>query len=187
MAIKDILTKGVSYGDIDLYKSRFDFEKFEIEEQDKATLLQKEQIINNSQKQMMKNIYEIAKNLYESQQILANYHSGSFVEWFETIGLKKDYVYRMIDKYKLAQETNIRNAVNLPVRVVQNIKKMNIDTSQKIEIVKSEDPRKKIAEISHSEKSELTELEVLKIQLRYHTRKVKELKVKIAILEEENI
>ena len=34
MAIKDILTKGVSYGDIDLYKSRFDFEKFEIEEQD---------------------------------------------------------------------------------------------------------------------------------------------------------
>ena len=187
MAIKDILTKGVSYGDIDLYKSRFDFEKFEIEEQDKATLLQKEQIINNSQKQMMKNIYEIAKNLYESQQILANYHSGSFVEWFETIGLKKDYVYRMIDKYKLAQETNIRNAVNLPVRVVQNIKKMNIDTSQKIEIIKSEDPRKKIAEISHSEKSELTELEVLKIQLRYHTRKVKELKVKIAILEEENI
>ena len=80
MAIKDILTKGVSYGDIDLYKSRFDFEKFEIEEQDKATLLQKEQIITNSQKQMMKNIYEIAKNLYESQQILANYHSGSFVE-----------------------------------------------------------------------------------------------------------
>ncbi len=32
MAIKDILTKGVSYGDIDLYKSRFDFEKFEIED-----------------------------------------------------------------------------------------------------------------------------------------------------------
>ena len=92
MAIKDILTKGVSYGDIDLYKSRFDFEKFEIEEQDKATLLQKEQIITNSQKQMMKNIYEIAKNLYESQQILANYHSGSFVEWFSNLGFKKYYV-----------------------------------------------------------------------------------------------
>ena len=187
MAIKDILTKSVNYGGLDLYQSNFDFSKFEIQPGDRDLLLQSEQIISNSQRQMMKNLYEIAKNLYESQQILANYHSGSFVEWFETIGLKKDYVYRMIDKYKLAQETNIRNVVNLPVRVVQNIKKMNIDTSQKIEIVKSEDPRKKIAEISHSEKSELTELEVLKIQLRYHTRKVKELKVKIAILEEENI
>ena len=64
---------------------------------------------------------------------------------------------------------------------------MNIDTSQKIEIVRSENPRKKIAEFSHSEKSELTELEILKIQLRYHTRKVKELKTRIAILEEESI
>ena len=31
------------------------------------------------------------------------------------------------------------------------------------------------------------ELEILKIQLRYHTRKVKELKTKIAVLEKENI
>ena len=185
MAIKDILTKGVSYGDIDLYKSRFDFEKFEIEEQDKATLLQKEQIITNSQKQMMKNIYEIAKNLYESQQILANYHSGSFVEWFSNLGFKKDDVYSMIDKFKLVQETNIKGAIDLPVRVVQNIKKLDIDVKQKIEIVKSENPRKKIEEFSHSEKSELSEMEILKIQLRYHTRKVKELKARMVLLENE--
>ena len=186
MAIKDILTKNVNYGDINLYKSGFDFEKFEIEEEDKATLLQKEQIINNSQKQMMKHLYEIAKNLYESQQILANYHSGSFVEWFKNLGFKKDYVYRMIDKFKLVQETNIKGAIDLPVRVVQNIKKLDIDTKQKIEIVNSINPRKKIEEFSHSEKSELTELEILKIQLRYHTRKVKELKARMVLLEVEN-
>ncbi len=186
MAIKDILTKNVNYGDINLYKSGFDFEKFEIEEEDKATLLQKEQIINNSQKQMMKNLYEIAKNLYESQQILANYHSGSFVEWFKNLGFKKDYVYRMIDKFKLVQETNIKGAIDLPVRVVQSIKKLDIDTKQKIEIVNSINPRKKIEEFSHSEKSELTELEILKIQLRYHTRKVKELKARMVLLEVEN-
>ena len=187
MAIKDILTKSVDYGNLNLYQSHFNFDKFEIQSNDKDLLLQSEQIIANSQKQLMKNLYEIAKNLYESQQILANYHSGSFVEWFENLGLKKDYVYRMIDKYKLAQETNIRNAVNLPVRVVQNIKKMNIDVNKKIEIVNSDNPRKKIEEFSLSEKSELSELESLKIQLRYHTKKIREIKEKISILENEKI
>lgn len=185
MAIKDILSKNVDYGSLSLYQSQFNFDKFEIQPNDKDLLLQSEQIISNSQKQMMKNLYEIAKNLYDSQQILSNYHSGSFVEWFENLGLKKDYVYRMIDKFKLAQETNIRNAVNLPVRIIQNIKKLDIDINQKIEIIKSDNPRKKIEEISHSEKSELTELEILKIQLRYHTKKVKEIKAKISIIENE--
>ena len=75
MAIKDILTKSVNYGGLDLYQSNFDFNKFEIQPSDRDLLLQSEQIISNSQRQMMKNLYEIAKNLYESQQILANYHS----------------------------------------------------------------------------------------------------------------
>ena len=92
----------------------------------------------------------------------------------------------MIDKFKLVQETNIKGAIDLPVRVVQNIKKLDIDTKQKIEIVNSINPRKKIEEFSHSEKSELTELEILKIQLRYHTRKVKELKARMVLLEVEN-
>ena len=76
MAIKDILSKNVNYGGLDLYHSNFDFDKFEIQPGDRDLLLQSEQIISNSQRQMMKNLYEIAKNLYESQQILANYHSG---------------------------------------------------------------------------------------------------------------
>ena len=182
MAIKDILVQSVNYGEVVSYESSFDFDKFEIKDFDKTNLLEKEQIIIKSQKHVIKNLYDIAKNLYDSQQILANYHSGSFIEWFTNLGLKKDYVYRMIDKYKLVLETNVRSAIDLPVRIVQDIKKLNINTNQKIEILKSEDPKNKIKEISLCAKSDFSELEMLTQQLQYHMKKVKEIKAKIALL-----
>ena len=47
-------------------------------------------MIRNSQQTIAKNLYDIAKSLYESQQILSKYGTGSFVEWFNSVIYNKN-------------------------------------------------------------------------------------------------
>ena len=44
--------------------------------------------------QIVRNTFELSKNLFEAREELAVYKSGTFYAWFENLGLKKDYVYR---------------------------------------------------------------------------------------------
>ena len=145
-------------------------------------------MIRNSQQTIGKNLYDIAKNLYESQQILSKYGTGSFVEWFKNLGIDKNYVYRMIAKYNLYQETKEKKAIDLSVRLIEEMKKEDLDIEEKIEIVKSEKPNKKFKEIkygfSHSEKNEKLELDNLKIKLQKSREMLKKYQLQISKLEE---
>ena len=188
MSIDRALSKKVQYEVKKTYLSDFDFLQFSISEDDKEKLLEKEELIRNSQKMIAKNLYDIAKNLYESQQILSKYGTGSFVEWFKNLGIDKNYVYRMIAKYNLYQETKEKKAIDLSVRLIEEMKKEDLDIEEKIEIVKSEKPNKKFKEIkygfSHSEKNEKLELDNLKIKLQKSREMLKKYQLQISKLEE---
>ena len=187
MSIDRALSKKVKYEIKENYLSDFDFSQYNISEDDKESLLEKEEMIKNSQQVIGKNMYDIAKNLYESQQILSKYGTGSFVEWFKNLGIDKNYVYRMIAKYNLYQETNEKKAIDLSVRLIEEMKKEDLDIEEKIEIVKSEKPNKKFKEIkdgfSHSEKNEKVELEKLEIKLEKTKEMLKKYQLKITKLE----
>ena len=188
MSIDRALSKKVQYEVKETYLSDFDFSEFSISEDDKEKLLEKEELIRNSQQTIGKNLYDIAKNLYESQQILSKYGTGRFVEWFKNLGIDKNYVYRMIAKYNLYQETKEKKAIDLSVRLIEEMKKEDLDIEEKIEIVKSEKPNKKFKEIkygfSHSEKNEKLELDNLKIKLQKSREMLKKYQLQISKLEE---
>ena len=188
MSIDRALSKKVQYEVKETYLSDFDFSEFSISEDDKEKLLEKEELIRNSQQTIGKNLYDIAKNLYESQQILSKYGAGSFVEWFKNLGIDKNYVYRMIAKYNLYQETKEKKAIDLSVRLIEEMKKEDLDIEEKIEIVKSEKPNEKFKEIkygfSHSEKNEKLELDNLKIKLQKSREMLKKYQLQISKLEE---
>jgi hypothetical protein len=188
VSIDRALSKKVQYEVKETYLSDFDFSEFSISEDDKEKLLEKEELIRNSQQTIGKNLYDIAKNLYESQQILSKYGTGSFVEWFKNLGIDKNYVYRMIAKYNLYQETKEKKAIDLSVRLIEEMKKEDLDIEEKIEIVKSEKPNKKFKEIkygfSHSEKNEKLELDNLKIKLQKSREMLKKYQLQISKLEE---
>ena len=187
MSIDRALSKKVQYEVKETYLSDFDFSEFSISEDDKEKLLEKEELIRNSQQTIGKNLYDIAKNLYESQQILSKYGTGSFVEWFKNLGIDKNYVYRMIAKYNLYQETKEKKAIDLSVRLIEEMKKEDLDIEEKIEIVKSEKPNEKFKEIkygfSHSEKNEKTKLDKLEIKLERNKEMLEKYQLKIMKLE----
>ena len=125
----------------------FDFDTFNIKESDKTNLYTLERDISENQEKVTKELCEIAKMLYEAREILYEYGDGCFNKWFHNLGFDKNYVSKMIDKYQLVQETKLEKAIDLPVRLVSDMKKEDLDIEQKLEIVSSEEPKEKFKEI----------------------------------------
>ena len=150
MGIDKILDKKADYSDdLDKYNSRFDFEKFEITDRNIIfDLTSKEERIVKNLTMIKRNTFEFSKTLYEAQKLLSNHKTGVFIAWFTNLGLNKNVVYRAIDKYELVLETNNKNVLNLPYRVIDIIKKSELSNKEKNEIVKIEDSKQIIQTIS---------------------------------------
>ena len=150
MEINQILEKKVDYSDeLDNYKSKFNFEEYEITEQKIISeLTQKEEKIIKNIKLIQRHSFEFSKTLYETRELLANHKTGAFVAWFTNLGLNKNIVYRAIDKYELVLETNNRNILNLPYRVVDVIKKSELSGKEINDIVKLEDTKQIVKTIN---------------------------------------
>ena len=150
MGIDKILDKKADYSDdLDKYNSRFDFEKFEITDRNIIfDLTNKEERIVKNLTMIKRNTFEFSKTLYEAQKLLSNHKTGVFIAWFTNLGLNKNVVYRAIDKYELVLETNNKNVLNLPYRVIDIIKKSELSNKEKNEIVKIEDSKQIIQTIS---------------------------------------
>ena len=101
--------------------------------------------------------------------------------------LKEGKSFRAVE-YNLYQETKEKKAIDLSVRLIEEMKKEDLDIEEKIEIVKSEKPNKKFKEIkygfSHSEKNEKLELDNLKIKLQKSREMLKKYQLQISKLEE---
>jgi hypothetical protein len=148
---------------ITVYRS-FDFESYDIKEADKNYLYEIERTLAENQETVTKELCEIAKKLSEARKILGGYADGCFNKWFENLGFEKNYVNKMIDKYELVEETHSEKAIDLPVRLVSDMKKEDLDTEQKTEIVNSLEPKQKFKEIKeeiYGPEPEKNEVEII--------------------------
>ena len=102
MSINSILEKRNKFQQAVETTSNFDFKFYGIEDETtRNELLQKEEIAKRNIMQIQRNTIELGKILYETQELLANHKNGAFNGWFLNLGLKKDFVYREIQRYKI--------------------------------------------------------------------------------------
>lgn len=166
MGINNILNKKNTFVEVLTVQSNFDFEKYEIDEITRDSLIEKEQIARKNMMQIKRNTIELGKTLAEAQKELANKKNGAFIAWFENLGLKKDYVYREIKRYEMFLKYDNERVKELPIRALKYISNENITEAEVIEVIEAEDPSKKIREQENKKKVELTDREKI-IQLEY--------------------
>ena len=163
MSINSILEKRNKFQQTVETTSNFDFEFYGIEDDfTRSELLKKEETAKRNIMQIQRNTIELGKILFETQELLANNKNGAFNGWFLNLGLKKDFVYREIQRYKIFLKYHNDKIKELSVRTIKYISSNEIPEEQVIEIIEAEEPSKKIDEIEKSLKNELTTEEKIK-------------------------
>ena len=153
MSINSILEKRNKFQQTVETTSNFDFEFYGIEDDfTRSELLKKEETAKRNIMQIQRNTIELGKILFEAQELLAN-----------NLGLKKDFVYREIQRYKIFLKYHNDKIKELSVRTIKYISSNEIPEEQVIEIIEAEEPSKKIDEIEKSLKNELTAEEKIKV------------------------
>ena len=164
MSINSILEKRNKFQQTVETTSNFDFEFYGIEDDfTKSELLKKEETAKRNIMQIQRNTIELGKILFEAQELLANNKNGAFNGWFLNLGLKKDFVYREIQRYKIFLKYHNDKIKELSVRTIKYISSNEMPEEQVIEIIEAEEPSKKIDEIEKSLKNDLTSEEKIKV------------------------
>lgn len=117
-------------------------ESFTYEELDKETekfLKEKE----NEMQHIITNTYtEMGRVLAEAQDKLAKSGYGCFLDWTRSLGLKKDKVYSLINRYDMIlsfENDEKRNLVeNIPLSLSYEISKKNVDEDLKTKVLDGE-------------------------------------------------
>lgn len=93
----------------------------------------------------IKNIFskaytELGEILAESQEKLANHNGGIFEKWYESLGFKKDKVYRLIGRYKLVVANSENRIIieNLPLSLSYEIAKETCPNELKERVLNGE-------------------------------------------------
>ena len=110
--------------DIVKYESNFNYGEFELESEEREYFIEKEQRLINLGQQVIKATLEIGKELSEVQDKISNKNknNGMFVAWFENLGLKKDYVYREINRWKMFEKYRIPTIAEASIRTIEFLK-----------------------------------------------------------------
>lgn len=91
---------------------------------------------------MTKAYTEIGRILYTTQEILVENGYGCFLEWVESLGIKKSKAYALIDRYKLMIEfkNSDKESIveNLPISLAYEISKKNTDETLKNKVLSGE-------------------------------------------------
>jgi len=127
--------------DIVLYNSTFDYEKFELIDI-KGELVKSEEKIFINLERVGKATFEIAEELYNVNQKLANYKGGTYMAWCSSLGINKDKSSVLLKKYNLYLETDRKEIMELPIPVVKILTKKNnnFTTDEMLTIIESEKP-----------------------------------------------
>jgi hypothetical protein len=123
--------------DIELENENFDYTQ--LDEEAKKFLKEKEKEMHG----IVANTYTaIGKILKEAQEKLAKAGYGCFLQWTESLGLKKDKVYSLINRYELilsfgnSERQKIIEA--LPVSLAYEIAKKNTNETVKEKVLNGE-------------------------------------------------
>ena len=164
MSINSILEKRNKFQQTVETTSNFDFEFYGIEDDfTRSELLKKEETAKRNIMQIQRNTIELGKILFEAQELLANNKNGAFNGWFLNLGLKKDFVYREIQRYKIFLKYHNEKIKELSIRTIKYISSNEMPEEQVIEIIEAEEPSKKIDEIEKSLKNGLTSEEKINV------------------------
>ena len=117
----------------------YNFDHSQLDEEAKSFLKEKEKEMHN----IVANTYtEIGKILKEAQEKLAKAGYGCFLEWTESLGLKKDKVYSLINRYELIlsfEKSEKQQLVeNLPVSLAYEIAKKSTISEIKDKVLNGE-------------------------------------------------
>lgn len=113
------------------YQSTFDFGTFEIDEEDKKYIIQREEVIFDNFKTYSKSLFEICKALYEIKMKMKGDDSASFVAWYKHNKLSKDKVSELLKRYELFIQVpdKIEYISSLSIPAVKALTKKEIDLS----------------------------------------------------------
>lgn len=143
------------------YQSTFDFGTFEIDEEDKKYIIQREEILFNNFKTFSKSLYEICKALYEIKLKMKGDDTASFVAWYKHNKLSKDKVSELLKRYELFIQVpdKIEYISSLSIPAVKALTKKEVDLSViddilRLEIKNIDDINQKILEASPVEETE---------------------------------
>lgn len=143
------------------YQSTFDFGTFEIDEEDKKYIIQREEILFNNFKTFSKSLYEICKALYEIKLKMKGDDTASFVAWYKHNKLSKDKVSELLKRYELFIQVpdKIEHISSLSIPAVKALTKKEVDISVvddilRLEIKNIDDINQKILEAFPVEETE---------------------------------
>jgi len=130
------------------YESIFDYDGYKISDLRNELLESEEKIVSNLMN-IGKSNFEIAEELYNVNQKLANRGSGTYMAWCAAVGINKDRSSVLLKKYSLYLETNKKEIMGLPIPVVKSLTSKNSNFTQEdiLEIVEDKKPSVKFKEI----------------------------------------
>ena len=151
--------------EIERYESSFNYGEFEVENEEKEFFIEKEKRLINLGHQVIKTTLEIGKEESEVQDKISskNKNNGMFFAWFENLGLKKDYVYREINRWKMFEKYKIptiaeastrtikfliQNSDKIAEEEIEEILEIPTDASKKIKVIKENIETKKESVVS---------------------------------------
>lgn len=186
----------------------------ELNNDDEQILMSYEKEACNYFQQATKNIYELSRVLYNANKLLANYKSGTFTLWYEGLGLKKTFVYDCISRYEVLlaykdikeieainiEEEEKEEIMSLPIRIINDIKRLDLKSEEIKEVTNSFDYKKTISEFKEKRKinklSEKSKYDLKTLQKRIETiikrkdkivEKIEELEAEFNNLEAEQL
>ena len=139
--------------EVESYHSSFDFDKYEItDEKVIREVTQNEEDIRQIGKFVAKKALELGRKLKRIQEILSSHGTGTFVAWFNSMGLDKNMVYREINRWEQFHKYRNPAIAEASVRTLEYIKKNN-DKLEETEIVEIlENPAESAKKIKEIEK-----------------------------------
>ncbi len=126
------------------YKSKVDYEMLQVNENEKIELIKLEQIVIKKQEAISTSLMDMSTALYDAQKILSREKvgDGTFMKWFEQLGLSKSFVYRCLDKYKLYLISNMETVMDLTVKettmITKALNNKEIEEAEVIDIISSD-------------------------------------------------
>lgn len=95
-------TSGIKELKEEEFKSSFDFESFEISEEDKKFIIEKEKRLSKNFKKNGEILFELCQDLFQVSEKLKK--DGSFMAWYTACGLSKDTVSCLLKRYSVYYE-----------------------------------------------------------------------------------
>lgn len=136
---------------IDDYKTVVNYYSFFLDDDDLKKMIDYEKNVLFHQQKSKEHLLALSETLYKAQKLLANYKNGGFRDWFQALGLKKDFVYMCLKRYSLYLDYSNDKVMMIPEVIIKDISKNNLTKENIVEILNNDKPQEKYREIKKAQ------------------------------------